>query len=273
MNNRPASIWLLALIIVSLAIAPLASAQGGPQAVGLRPDAPPYALHGLYWAGVQQFEAETPTHATKVMVWYPALNPEGAAELTTFYGDYDPNVASWPITYHSLQDAAPDPSGGPYPLVIYMHGLNAQRHSGKWLGDHLATYGFVVIAIDQFDNMGTANDPAVFPAAWVARPQEVAWQIDLAERLTAGGGLWEGLIATDQVVVMGHSFGGYTTLMAGGGRLDWDYYQTWCAQNRQPTVSPGLGGEYLCDMLNVQAALAPPFWCGCFLAGVVAVTE
>ena len=34
-----------------LAIVPFAGAQEGPPQVGLRPDAPPYALHGPYWVG------------------------------------------------------------------------------------------------------------------------------------------------------------------------------------------------------------------------------
>jgi predicted dienelactone hydrolase len=250
---------VLVIVVLALGLLPSAQAQEGPkpEAAGLRPDAPPYALHGPYWAGVTQLEAETPTHPTKVMVWYPALNPEGAEEIATYYFDYIPDLGDMPIIYHSLQDAAPDLSGGPYPLVIYVHGLNGERHGGNWLGAHLATYGFVVMSIDQQDNQGTLNDTTVFPSAWITRPREVSWQIDYADGLTTADGKLANMIDTDHVAVVGHSLGGYTTLLAGGARLDWKYYDTWCAENGANTVAPGLGGINLCESLNLRDALAP----------------
>ncbi len=85
----------------------------------------------------------------------------------------------------------------------------------------------------------------------------MSWQIDYADGLTAAGGKLVGMIDTGQVAVIGHSLGGYTTPAAGGARFDWDYYDTWCGQNAQRTVSPGLGGMNLCDSLNMRLALAP----------------
>jgi hypothetical protein len=106
-THRIVSVVVFAALVVStLAVAPFAGAQEGPkpEAVGLRPDAPPYALHGPYWVGVMEFEAETPSHPTKVLVWYPALNPDGAEEIATY--DFDYTWDTMPITAHA-KDAAP----------------------------------------------------------------------------------------------------------------------------------------------------------------------
>ena len=54
------SFFVLSIVVLALPalmITPLAGAQEGPkpEAVGLRPDAPPYALHGPYWVGTRDF--------------------------------------------------------------------------------------------------------------------------------------------------------------------------------------------------------------------------
>ncbi len=48
---------IAALMLPALAVTPFAGAQEGPkpEAVGLRPDAPPYAVNGPYWVGIQDF--------------------------------------------------------------------------------------------------------------------------------------------------------------------------------------------------------------------------
>ncbi len=203
----------LAVMVIVLAAVPFTAAQEGPQAVGLRPDAPSYAVHGLYWVGVLEQAAETPSHPTQVLVWYPALNPDGAAEAVVYEWDYDPNRREGlPIEGHALMDAEPDSAGGPYPLVVYVHGRNGGRTGGIWLCEHLASYGFVVMSIDQDDN-------AALPAGTgteQARLHDVTWQIDYARTLTAGAGVLAGMIDTDRVAITGHSVGGATAFEAGG---------------------------------------------------------
>ncbi len=71
-------------LLLSLA-APLTAQEATPAAVGLRPDAPTYAQHGPYWVGTREFviepDSERPLPTT---VWYPALNPQGLPEATTY---------------------------------------------------------------------------------------------------------------------------------------------------------------------------------------------
>ena len=75
-------------------------------------------------------------------VWYPALNPDGLPEAASYpWGEFT-------LQGEALRDAAPDPAGGPYPLVIFSHGLGGLRLQSLFYTEHLASYGFVVIAVD-----------------------------------------------------------------------------------------------------------------------------
>lgn len=238
MNARLSKVVLSIVLIVvfALGIAPLAGAQEGPQpeAVGLRPDAPPYAMHGPYWVGTRDliFEPDS-ERPLAVTVWFPALNPEGAAEAVTY------NYLAWgeaPVTTagHALLEAVPDAAGAPYPLVIFSHGHFLWRQQSTFLTEHLASWGFVVMAVDHFGNTTTTNPPEygdTSPPHNYLRVVDIGRAMDFAESLTAADGALVGLIDAATVGVMGHSFGGLTALQAGGAGLDFDYFATSCEQN------------------------------------------
>ena len=97
---------------------------------------PTYALHGPYWVGTQTWEMDAGTEdAIRYTIWYPALNPDGLPEATTYtmsdnhglrtdYG-FSPDEP-FTVIGHALEGAAPDLSGAPYPLVINSHAFTAQ---------------------------------------------------------------------------------------------------------------------------------------------------
>jgi predicted dienelactone hydrolase len=220
----------------ALGLLPAAQAQEGPkpEAVGLRPDAPPYAVHGPYWVGVMEFKAETGFHPTTVAVWYPALNPDGHPEKETYFQVHRASNAPMPWQGHAISDASPDGSGGPYPLVIFAHGLFMARFTSAYLVEHLASYGFVVMAIEYADDFETARlaDPDL---SMYTRPKDVSWQIGYADELTGAGNTLEGMIDAQQVAVVGHSYGGNTALMAGGAQLDFNGPTSMCVQYADQT--------------------------------------
>jgi Platelet-activating factor acetylhydrolase, isoform II len=140
-------LWLAAGLV-------LAQDEGGPEQVGLRPDAPTYAVHGPYWVGTQTFTIEDGLDPVAIRVWYPALNPSGALEATTYTMHWDKFAFDWfdssgtsAIAGHALVDAQPD-AGTSYPLVVFSHGYATESVFYAWLAEHLASYGFVVIAPD-----------------------------------------------------------------------------------------------------------------------------
>jgi predicted dienelactone hydrolase len=252
---------LLAVVLLVALVAPWAVAAQGdsqPEAVGLCPDAPLYALHGPYWVGTRDFviepESDRPLALT---VRYPALNPEGQLESVTYTMEYPPALPQVSITGHAIQDAAPDARQGPYPLVVFSHGASGWRYASLYFMEHLASYGFVVISADHFgDTASNTQDEGAFVRAHVNRPRDITREIDFAETLRADGGDLAGMIDPDQVAVSGHSSGGWTALLAAGARRDYDALDAWCADNPEDvwTCANLLGQEQvLADLLEYTA--------------------
>ena len=241
-------------------VAPMTAQEAPtPEPVGLRPDAPTYALHGPYWVGTMSFPAQTPSHRTQVTVWYPALNPTGAEEA---------GIDSFVVITkgHAIVDAAPDRSSGPYSLIVYAHGMNGIRMDSAYLCEHLASYGFVVMAINYAESFEVRPDIAAYQTLY-SRPQDVSWQIDQAAMLTASGEKLENLIDLERVAVIGWSLGGYTALAAAGARLDLNWYSQYIGEPVICILAAELGGGDMCKgIIDHQQALAD-------LAGLAAVPE
>ncbi len=147
-----------------------------------------------------------------VEVWYPVepAAASGAAPATySFPGLEVPTI-------DAVVGAPPAP--GPFPLVVYSHGSGGLRYVSGFLAEHLASHGFVVVAPDHVGN--TAIDEFAGsdePQAQVAqdRPEDVAAVVRAA---TSGAVGFEDLTPTidaGHVAVTGHSFGGFTALVAG----------------------------------------------------------
>ena len=68
--------------------------------------------------------------------WLPPAEAAKLAQSQTFAID-------------AFADLAPaDPDGGPYPLVVFSHGLAGYRLQSTFLTTHLASWGFVVAAVE-----------------------------------------------------------------------------------------------------------------------------
>lgn len=221
---------LLAVALAGIAI-PITRAQEGPLQVGLRPDAPPYAVHGPYWVGTQEVVigegTERPLNAT---IWYPALNPAGLEETITYPVVIKVNLGMPPewralIAGHALQNAAPDPAAAPYPLIVYSHGFGVNPQTFAYMTEHLASYGFVVIAPDHIE----MYDFAELAESAIERPMDMQQAIAYAEVLSGPGGDMVGMIDMERIGVAGHSLGAYSALAAANGRFDTAAFNARCA--------------------------------------------
>jgi predicted dienelactone hydrolase len=249
-----------ALILVVLFSLSVVFAQDTkPEAVGLRPDAPAYAVHGPYWVGTREFtipdkDGKRPLPLT---VWYPALNPKGVAESITYSGQYPPVAPDIPFNGHALLDAQLDAQHGPYPLVLFSHGSTGSRYSSLYLVEHLASYGFVVMSADHTgDTVANSNDKGAFLQSHATRPRDISREIDFAEVLTAAGGDLDGMIDMKHVAVTGHSSGGWTALLAAGAQRDYEALNAWCAKYPDDFFTCGnLKGQEktLADLLGLGA--------------------
>ena len=247
------SILLIAVLVMpTLAMHSSAVAQGHPPPQGLRPDAPPYAVRGPYWVGTREFVIEPASERPlPLMVWYPALNPDGAEETVTYpiQVKWEPNPEIPTEIYgHALLDAMPDASSAPYPLLVFSPGYGTNPPFYSNLIEHLVSYGFVVLAPDHPEGvyLTEENPMSDVPMASIERPRDIHRVIDYAEDLTTTGGELEGLIDIERVAVAGHSSGGYTALAAAGARFDLHAFNQRCETAR----AEGDPNAWLCDPLE-----------------------
>jgi len=242
-----------------------------------RLDAPPYGIPGAYSVGSRVLRmAEEPN--LELPIWYPAVASVGEEKGATHpYQVKLPAVGAVTIATdasYAVPDAPADLAGGPYPLVILSPGFAMSASSYGWLAEHLASYGFVVLAAEHDEEMNP--ETGLWQGA-VKRPQEIQAVFAYVDAQTQLGGTLAGLVDAETVAVLGHSYGGYTALAAAGARLDSAGLVAHCEQAVQETHP----AAWLCDMLLPHLpemaelagldALPAELWPGWGDAGVDAV--
>ena len=124
------------------------------------------------------------------------------------------------------------------PTVIISHGLGSDRTSYAYLGEHLASHGFVVINVEhpgsnaaQINALLVGKSADVVPNdEFIDRPRQISVLLNYLEREATQYG---SLINFAQVGVLGQSFGGYTALALAGANLDFEVLRTACPPSSQ----------------------------------------
>lgn len=218
-------------------------------------EAPPaefeFLDRGSYDVGVSTFtvDAESERPLT-VDVWFPLAEGTSGelSQYTLLPGVYFESPFAISADAGSVAD-------GSFPLVVYSHGSGGQRWIHSNYTEFLASHGYVVVAADHTGNTlferfaGTEID---FDLVAFQRPTDVTAVLDaiLAVDTTEpiGAVLRESL--TDEVIVTGHSFGGFTSYATVSG-------VTTAAGTYPPdvrvdaiiTLAPAAGPELLTDQL------------------------
>lgn len=117
---------------------------------------------------------------------------------------------------------------GPLPVVVISHGLGDSRTSFFGLAAHAASHGLAVALPEHVGSNSTQKqalltglDNETFKARdFLDRPLDVSFLLDELERLNTS--TFEGRLDVSRVAVVGHSFGGYTALAAGGAAIDFE---------------------------------------------------
>jgi predicted dienelactone hydrolase len=181
-----------------------------------------YAEAGPYPVGVTELVGADPP----ITVFYPALDgaEEGKTEATYDIRDWLPPAEAAKLTDAQLfsidayKDLIPaDPDGGPYPLVVFSHGLAGYRLQSTFLTTHLASWGFVVAAVEHpyrdltavFGDLG-----ALTSALGTADSPDVLQLIGAIDKVEAAAAAQDGPLAglavdTAHVGAVGHSAGGF----------------------------------------------------------------
>jgi predicted dienelactone hydrolase len=126
-----------------------------------------------------------------------------------------PNVpATFQLPGKALRDAPPV-KGERYPLVVVSHGYPGSRTFMSWLGENLASRGYVVASIDHTDSVFGAVRP--FQSTLLNRSGDQLFTIDTVSAMSKkSDSFLNGIIDTANVAIVGYSMGGYGALATAG---------------------------------------------------------
>jgi predicted dienelactone hydrolase len=263
-------VFVLALLALSSAVI-AQEEETGPAYDNMRWDAPTYAQHGPYWIGTREIEVENGERLLRGNIWYPALNPDGVAYEDYGYSSYTEAIwegwgmgAEWASLYGTaLGDAPVDASGAPYPFIILTHGYSVSRTLYTYLAEHLASHGFVVVAVEHpgggfsdqlMYGMGSPELLAFLDDSFTYWVLDELRMIEYAGELTRGNGDFAGMIDITRIGATGNSTGGYVALLLAGAQFDFgtlpDVYAERCTNN------PNAEEVVACDFPQIEAELA-----------------
>lgn len=128
----------------------------------------------------------------------------------------------------------PDDNKGPYPVIIFSHGLGGSREGYAYLGRHWAGHGYISVHLQHkgsdievwrgssqpFQDLQHAAKNVVNA---INRPKDVSFVIDQIEKLNDKEGPMRGRFDLKRVGLAGHSFGAFTTLAGIGQVLGKDH--------------------------------------------------
>jgi predicted dienelactone hydrolase len=157
-------------------------------------------------------DAARANRSLPIHIWYPADEASWTAEPQFTF-----DVLLGPIGI--LSDFAKDDvdvSSGQFSLIVFSHGFGGIPTQSRRLVEHLASHGFVVVAISHTGNDQEGGSPYASPEA--DRYPDVAFTIDEVGLMDADvGSVFFGHVDHLNAGVVGHSYGGMTAeFMAAG---------------------------------------------------------
>lgn len=159
---------------------------------------------------------------TAVALWYPTVTPGRAHRYADgLVGDVAPGAV--PLT-----------GCGPFPLVVFSHGLGGCGIQSVFFTESLARRGYVVAAPDHADALFCTSDgsrpakpqsappPLLDPGTWTAASYaDRRFDVTAVLDTLLGERPWNALVAADRIGIAGHSLGGYTALAMTGAWPAW----------------------------------------------------
>ncbi|MFN3202965.1 MAG: alpha/beta hydrolase family protein [Bradymonadia bacterium] len=201
----------------------MADADVMPEAdEGVIPEPDPVNLMapGTFEVGFTEFEVtyqlprEDAPRTLRTVAWYPTEATEGNS---TRYASL--------IRADGIFTDAPPAIDGEAPTLIFSHGNGGIAEQSFFLSEFMASHGWVVVAFDHTGNAFRSDGREVYEM-FELRPLDVSAVIDAVQDLPEDH-LLAGAVGPE-VMLAGHSFGGYTSLAVGGATFDVDALSAGC---------------------------------------------
>ncbi len=196
------------------------------------PVTPELAFPGTYAVGVTTITATDPkrlntanfilnTERQLVLeVWYPSALPKLAEERASVatYKNVTRMQNPFELQGEAYRDA-PALSEGNFPLILLSHGFTGYRTQMFYLGEHLASHGYVVVGIDHTgstnaDIQEESDRAAGFTDTLYNRARDQQFLLDyFADQASPV----EAIVDTDRAAIIGHSMGGFGAINTVGG--------------------------------------------------------
>lgn len=222
------------------------------------PAAGPFAVGFTHLTYVDPQRAPTqpgaaPTDAAErgrpiaLSIWYPAdpgrVGPD-APRASYPVMPLDPEGETMPSAAWARFGSPPvfrEPEAsarGPFPLLVFSHGLGGDASEQVSLGSWLASHGIVFAATYHPGEEIDPENPLKFPFAEMLhhRPADMSFLLSrLLEKSRTPGDLLHGVVDPDRIAAGGFSMGGYTAMALAGGDDD---------VREIADLPPGLKGNY-----------------------------
>lgn len=250
-------------------------------------DAPELAKLGSYAVGVTERtfvdkdrpslsamlsgQGTTADRTIPVLFWYPATKPPEGMEPMTYTGrlpfrpGYVPENAPKSYQHTGIATADLRPAGDKkFPLIVISHGYGNWASHLSYLGENLASKGFIVASIEHSDQPyeDFQGFQLSFGSVLLNRTRDQRFVIDEIVRMSeAADTLLDAQIDASAIGLIGYSMGGYGLVNSIGAG-----YSTESPSFAQipPALTSGImaGDNYVKPHPNIKAALAFAPWGG-----------
>ncbi|WP_420934671.1 alpha/beta hydrolase family protein [Alteromonas sp. A081] len=187
--------------------------ESGELAVGVK------TIEVAYPEAAMTMSGEMVKRKLTLEVWYPASQSTDLAKAElAVYSDETRSGKSFEIQADAYRDAPIMATDENYPIVVISHGYTGYRTLMHYLGEHLASHGYVVAAIDHTDStnkdVNFAESPfSGFPSTLLNRSRDQVFTLNAV----AQHSFFADNVDDTRAGVIGYSMGGFGAMSTVGG--------------------------------------------------------